>query len=435
MLNSIRIQKFKSYQDATLDLSPLTILIGANASGKSNAIEALKLLSWIAQGNSLGSIASMVQKNNHKIRGLVSELGFRGKCAFEFSCTGFNTLWSQYKIRLKTTSDGRLFVDGEELSSPSDSFPFFRATPIPNNYDQIQLEYNSYGRQGRKPSTISTNQMPAIVQFDNPALIERKYKTATKKIPSAASECRNELQKMVFIDPLPSEMRGYSFRDQSSLAENGSNISGILYRLCSDQKSKKIISEFVRSLPEQDIIDIDFIETERGDVMVRLKESFGGEQRTYDATLLSDGTLRVLAAAAVVLSAPRGSLVVVEEIDNGVHPSRAVHLLENLENIGSSRDLRILISSHNTALLDGLPASEISNVVVSYRSPDTGASELIRMEDIQDFPVLAARGKLSQLMIKGTIDDFIKRNPGPEENCRQALSWIESLQSRESPDS
>lgn len=435
MLNSIRIQKFKSYQDATLDLSPLTILIGANASGKSNAIEALKLLSWIAQGNSLGSIASMVQKNNHKIRGLVSELGFRGKCAFEFSCTGFNTLWSQYKIRLKTTSDGRLFVDGEELSSPSDSFPFFRATPIPNNYDQIQLEYNSYGRQGRKPSTISTNQMPAIVQFDNPALIERKYKTATKKIPSAASECRNELQKMVFIDPLPSEMRGYSFRDQSSLAENGSNISGILYRLCSDQKSKKIISEFVRSLPEQDIIDIDFIETERGDVMVRLKESFGGEQRTYDATLLSDGTLRVLAAAAVVLSAPRGSLVVVEEIDNGVHPSRAVHLLENLENIGSSRDLRILISSHNTALLDGLPASEISNVVVSYRSPDTGASELIRMEDIQNFPVLAARGKLSQLMIKGTIDDFIKRNPGPEENRRQALSWIESLQSRESLDS
>lgn len=435
MLKSIRIQKFKSYQDATLDLAPLTILIGANASGKSNAIEALKLLSWIAQGNSLGSIASVVQENNHKIRGLVRELGFRGKSAFKLSCIGCNALWSQYKIKLNTTPDGELFVDEEELSSPSESFPLFRATPLPDNCGQIKMKYNSYGGQGRKPSAISTNQMPAIVQFDNPALIKKKYKTATKKIPSAASECRKELRKMVFINPLPSEMRGYSFRDQSSLAENGSNISGILYRLCNDQKSKKIISEFVRSLPEQDIIDIDFIETERGDVMVRLKESFGGEQRTYDATLLSDGTLRVLAAAAVVLSAPRGSLVVVEEIDNGVHPSRAVHLLENLENIGSSRDLRILISSHNTALLDGLPASEISNVVVSYRSPDTGASELIRMEDIQNFPVLAARGKLSQLMIKGTIDDFIKRNPGPEENRRQALSWIESLQSRESPDS
>ena len=41
MLSSIRIQKFKSYRDATLHLAPLTVLIGANASGKSNAIEAL----------------------------------------------------------------------------------------------------------------------------------------------------------------------------------------------------------------------------------------------------------------------------------------------------------------------------------------------------------------------------------------------------------
>ena len=435
MLESIRIQNFKSYRDATLDLSPLTILIGANSSGKNNAIEVLKLLSWIAQGNTLSSIASMVQERNHEIRGLVGELGFRGKCSFEFSCTGSNASWSQYKIRLGTTMDGQLFVDEEELRSASESFPIFRATPLLNNFDQMKLEYNSYGDQGVNVSTISTNQMLAIVQFDNPALIEREYKTAREKIPIAASECRNELRKMVFISPLPSEMRSYSFRKQKSLSENGSNISGVLYQLCKDQESKHMISEFIKSLPEQDVIDIDFIETERGDVMVRLKESFGGEPRTYDATLLSDGTLRVLAAAAVVLSAQKGSLVVVEEIDNGVHPSRAIRLLEQLAKIANSKDLRILINTHNPALLDGLPPRAISKVMVTYRNPDTGASELIRMDDIQNFPVLAARGKLGQLMTEGTIDDFIKKNPGPEENRRRALSWIESLHSLESQDS
>ena len=47
---SITIKNFKSYKEATLPLSPLTLLIGANASGKSNAIEAFRFLSWVAGG-------------------------------------------------------------------------------------------------------------------------------------------------------------------------------------------------------------------------------------------------------------------------------------------------------------------------------------------------------------------------------------------------
>ena len=40
MLSSFTIEGFKSYKEpATLKLGPLTVLIGANASGKSNAIE------------------------------------------------------------------------------------------------------------------------------------------------------------------------------------------------------------------------------------------------------------------------------------------------------------------------------------------------------------------------------------------------------------
>ena len=47
MLTSFTLERFKSYdkQGATLHLAPLTVLIGANASGKSNVVEALRLLS------------------------------------------------------------------------------------------------------------------------------------------------------------------------------------------------------------------------------------------------------------------------------------------------------------------------------------------------------------------------------------------------------
>ena len=50
MIQSFSIENFKSFRKATLPLAPLTLLIGANASGKSNAIEAIQLLSWLASG-------------------------------------------------------------------------------------------------------------------------------------------------------------------------------------------------------------------------------------------------------------------------------------------------------------------------------------------------------------------------------------------------
>ena len=50
MLKKILLKNFKSYQDEVLPLAPLTLMIGANASGKSNAIEAFRFLSWLAEG-------------------------------------------------------------------------------------------------------------------------------------------------------------------------------------------------------------------------------------------------------------------------------------------------------------------------------------------------------------------------------------------------
>ncbi|MEI7695559.1 MAG: AAA family ATPase [Chlorobium sp.] len=91
------------------------------------------------------------------------------------------------------------------------------------------------------------------------------------------------------------------------------------------------ILEFIQSLPEQAIESLDFLFTPRNEVMVKLVETFGGMPRSYDASLLSDGTLRVFAIAAAMLSATEGSLVVIEEIDNGVHPSRARHLLDQIQ--------------------------------------------------------------------------------------------------------
>ena len=56
MIKEIRLENWKSFPKATLFLDPLTILIGTNAAGKSNVLDALEFLYQIAQGKEIASI-------------------------------------------------------------------------------------------------------------------------------------------------------------------------------------------------------------------------------------------------------------------------------------------------------------------------------------------------------------------------------------------
>src|SRR5437764_9409488 len=56
MFTSLRLERFKSFKDAELKLGPFTVLIGANASGKSNLRDAFRFLHGIGRGYSLAEI-------------------------------------------------------------------------------------------------------------------------------------------------------------------------------------------------------------------------------------------------------------------------------------------------------------------------------------------------------------------------------------------
>ena len=428
MLSSFTVEGFKSYneQGATLNLAPLTVLIGANASGKSNVVEALRLLSWIAAGNKLGSIAHAVQEDAQAIRGTVRDLGFRDAPSFQLSCSTTFPQWNMYSIRLMRGGDNELHIADERLTG-SQPTPLFEVVGTDRRIGQITVAYNNFAGRGRKPHVACNDQMSVLVQLQSPARFAKHHRKSQQTIPEVASQSLSWMSNMVFLDPRPSLMRGYSFKTDRRLDSGGGNLSGVLYRLCVIQGGRQTILDFVKALPEQDINEIDFIETPRNEVMVRLTETFGGRQTGYDATLLSDGTLRVLAIGATLLTAPRGSLVVIEEIDNGVHPSRAGRLLEHISDIAKRRDLRVLISSHNPALLDATPAEAVGDVVFCYRDGKTGASGLTRLADIPAYPELVAQAPLGRLMTQGTIDRFVKQLPAPEVRKRNAQEWLERI--------
>ena len=427
MLSSFTVENFKSYRRATLTLEPLTLLVGANGSGKSNLIEALRLLSWIAQGNTLGSIRHAVQEQNRGIRGTVQDLGFGGHGTVSLACRTTHDSWNEYAITLARHGD-ELYIADERLTGTSQKVPLFEVVEAQGTEGSVRVAYNNFARGGRKPQVTCNNQMAVLHQLQSSARFEAGQNVAQKAIPQILKQYQKWLSAILVLDPRPSVMRGYSFKSERRLSGDGANLSGVLYNLCSESATKDKLLRFIKALPEQDIKAVDFIETPRAEVMVRLTETFGGVESPYDATLLSDGTLRVLAITAAVLSAPSGSLVVIEEVDNGIHPSRARRLLDHLLHVAHQRNLRVLLSSHNPALLDALPDAAVPHVVFCYRHAKDGASHLIRLDAMENYPALIAQGRVGHLLTQGIIDRFAKHGLGTEERKRRAHAWLAALQ-------
>ena len=288
--------------------------------------------------------------------------------------------------------------------------------------------YNNFKRGKNKPHIPCSNRQAVFYQLETPGRFGKSHEDSQRIIPAVTKAFRERLRNIVFLDPRPVTMRDYSYAKDDEIKEDGSNLSSVVYKICcqGEQQKSKLLN-FIRSLPEQDIIDIQFIKTDRNDVMVRLVESFGYKECPVDAPLLSDGTLRVLSIGAALFNAQKGALVIIDEIDNGVHPSRAKILVQQIQSIASQRQLRVLITSHNPALVDALPDESLGDVLCCYRDPDRGDSRMIRLADLERFPELMAQGSLGQLMTQRTIERFLKDNTTAEERKKEALLWLEQL--------
>jgi predicted ATPase len=435
MLTTFTFENFKSYRQARLPLAPLTVLIGANASGKSNAIEGMRLLSWLAQGQKLSAIQYAVQSADRVVRGTVESLAYERGTSFGLGAETSATEWNQLSISFQRRADG-LHIAGETLTHEGANVPLYRLDqPSQGRSTDAGVAYNNFKPGGKKPHVTCSDQAAVLTQLTSPAAFEASHAEARKRIPQTTQQLEQWLSAMLFLDPVPARMREYAFPSDATLQGDGRNLSAVLFNLWgkNEQASeapytsqRAAILGFIQSLPEQDISGLSFLEEPRGGVMVKLTETFGGQTRDYDASLLSDGTLRVLSIAAAMLSAPEDSLVVIEEIDNGVHPSRARRLLQNIREIAERRRLRVLLSTHNPALLDALPDSALPDVVFCYREPKDGSSRLLRLQDAPDYPELIAQDSLGALVTSGALERFVKQ-PRAVDRQEKALAWLENL--------
>ena len=436
MIKTFRFRNFRSYRDSVLGLSKVTFLIGANGAGKSNAVDAFRFLNWMGRGERLDDLEVRLGAETGQIRGTSEDLFFHGTAEFEFDITVSADKDYRFKQAIAHCSRDDagvktpfMAVHAESLLSPTELLPLYSlpARQIPEHSESVEVEYNNFSRGPNKPRVTCTNRQAIFYQL----MSESRFDNPDSKValPQGARMLKETFGQMLFLDPNLAKMRDYTRKIRGrSLNQDASNVSSVIYDICQNNDAKADLLEIIKSLPEQDIREISFVETEIGDVMLQLEECFG-DGNTTPATLLSDGTLRLLAISAGILSVPRNSMVVIEEIDNGIHPSRISHIVSQLYRIAEKRDIQILVTTHNPAVMSAIPLREIGNVLCCYRNSDDGVSEILKLSRAPRFAELVAKGKLGDLAISDELGAIVRDHMSKEDIVAERLKQFDLFDS------
>ncbi len=413
MIKELTLTNWKSFDQATLYIDPLTIIIGANASGKSNTLDALLFLQRVASG--VGILQA--------INGDVNLPPIRGgkdwickKPANEF----------KLEVLVGGTSDNQDFryelwirVNGIKAEVIREELTCLQYGPRSQTPKEKRLFYTQ--EQDKKapgiPVYFSTGTRGPGKRIDanrtHIVLIQAEALNLRKAVQQGIKEVAAQLRQIFVFDPIPSHMRNYAPFSEK-LQADGSNIAGVLAAQEEDRKVEveQTLTDYLKGLPEKDIQRVwtEPVGKFETDAMLYCEEGWPGtEFQTVDARGMSDGTLRYLAIVTAMLTRQPGSLLVIEEVDNGLHPFRARVLVRMLRTLGKERGIDVVVTTHNPALLDAAGVDMVPFITVAHRNEKTGASMLTQLEDIEQLPKLMAGGSLGRLTTEGRIEAALKQ--------------------------
>jgi len=431
-----RLKDFKNFEDAGLDLfEPLTILLGRNGSGKTNLIEGVELMAALARGVPINDITDIGRGGALEVRGGLPSCGRFGAGSFALRLNKANVRFDgkrrpiDYAIEIATDDSTGAHLAVETLKVGKRVWFDARS----EEGEIFDVQYDNFA-PGKNPHHRLSTSSSVLSRYDEVVANSKAMGEKLRSAKRAVAVVRDYLRRSYIFDPVAKFMRNYERASpQPQLLRNGSNLSAVLYALSqgsSEQKETlRRITQTIRQIPEEPFKSIGFVETQLGDVMAgfHAEPSSGlSGGRLMDARLLSDGTLRMLAVLTALETVPERSRIVIEEFDNGLHPSRAKILVQHLAGTAEQRELNVLLTTHNAACMDALDEAQLKNVWICHRDSARKSSKVTRLADLDVLMTMGLTGSLGGFVTRGALEKRLAANYG--ENREKAMrQWIESV--------
>jgi predicted ATPase len=415
MLKKLMLENFKNFRKVSLPLGPLTLLVGTNASGKSNLRDAFRFLHGISRGYSLADIigekwieGGVLQWKG--IRGGTREVTFQGSPTFamemEFTVEDKSTSRdASYRIEVDVGTNGkaprvvreRLVIVGRGMYV-FDSHP---DTDIPEQKDpqSLTVRLRKEAQKGyRGPAINFPSGQPVLSQIPESKRVE--LPTVREHAELALSAFRS----MRFLDLSPDQMRTPSLPGQSVLGDRGENLSSVLHAICENPKEKTALVRWIQELTPMDAKDFEFPPDQTGKILVSLVESNAQKTSAYSA---SDGTLRFLAMIAALLGPEPARFYFFEELENGIHPTRLHLLIQLIERKVSKGAVQMVATTHSPHLLALLSLESRENASLVYRLAQAPDARIRRILDIKEARKVFQKQDPSRLFASGWLENAV----------------------------
>lgn len=379
MLTRIKISGYKSLKEVEVNLSPLSLLIGPNAAGKSNFLDALQLLSKLVTSKTLKD---------------AFDPPYRGKPleSFTFAGEGISGLLKEDRIRFSIEADVKLSpsvveaVDRQikemKRSTAHESKPDKEPKKLPtvreehlryrieveilpkSGFLRVVDEYLAALTQKGEPTRtrnpfLSRKGDRLHLRLEgqaHPTYYERFLDHSILSLPHYPPHyphlvaMRKELESWLFFYFEPRErMRAANpVKEVRHIGLMGEELPAFLNTLKAlDPRQFKAVEKALHMImPAIEGIDVDV--NALGEVELRLIET----GTPIPARVLSEGTLRLLGLLALSGAKEPPSLIGFEEPENGIHPRRIKLIAELLRTRSSFGHTQYIVTTHSPLLPD-----------------------------------------------------------------------------------
>lgn len=337
---SLKLRNYLSVQNEDVSLGRLNVLIGTNASGKSNVMDALRFLRDAIRRDFQFAVTS---------RGGFVHLACKASEARE--------------VRLVTTfrDDGQAFEWSVALSR--------------REFDFTVREEVSLLREGQPPQQLlkRTEDGAGWWWSGSEGKVHLRERPEGSALAAAAADASFPARAVAdfvrgwgFFDPNPGALRRASTEsDSSALAGYGQNLAARLHTLMrTDRERFERIHSATRDIlgvPEE----ITFRTFDDGGRVALLFNEAGLKYRIHQAGG-SSGTLRMLAITTALLGTTR-TLIGVEEPENYIHPGALSAFTEHI--LRAEHGAQIVITTHSPQLLDVL---DLPEAILLVRRTESG---------------------------------------------------------------
>ncbi|MBN2007081.1 MAG: AAA family ATPase [Anaerolineae bacterium] len=351
LLEKIEIANFLSLRHVEMPLKKLTVLVGPNASGKSNSLRALELLKKM-----------MYAENPPELDDIQSFMwaGRADNISFNLS-VNVNKVSTRYNIELAATEKGALI---EEL--------------FVDNIKVIAVN-NGNGKVCNEDGTEITDYRSAKPKL----ALKSAGDYGNKPITRALTEF---IRGWEFYDFEPNLMRGGNifsrvFRgsqegrkylvEAPKLDDDGSTLQDILlFWARNDPNRFESVNQALEGCTKLGIEQ----RGTNGDVELYLRE---GYQNPIPLRKASDGTIRLVAYYALLNMPNIPTLIAIEEPERNLHPAALKEIANVLEHLANRT--QVIITTHSSQLLDAFEPTSLSNelsILLLRNSPGSGTEVL-----------------------------------------------------------